>query len=90
MRAVRTALDHAARHQEGAPETAALVRRFELLTPRGREVMSHVATGKLNKQIAADLGTGEHNIKIHRGRVMQKMGICSAADPVRAVERLGV
>ena len=51
--------------------------------------MAHVVAGKLNKQIAADLGTGEQNIKTHRGRVMEKMGVQSVADLVRAAERLG-
>ncbi|PYM03477.1 MAG: DNA-binding response regulator, partial [Verrucomicrobia bacterium] len=58
--------------------------------PREREVMKHVIAGKLNKQIAFDLGTGEQNIKIHRGRVMHKMGIESVADLVRIAEKLGI
>jgi FixJ family two-component response regulator len=44
----------------------------------------------LNKQVAADLGTGEHTIKVHRARVMEKMGVESLADLVRTAERLGV
>jgi FixJ family two-component response regulator len=51
--------------------------------------MEHVVAGRLNKQIAADLGTGEHTIKIHRSRVMKKMAVQSVADLVRTVERLG-
>ena len=46
--------------------------------------MDHVVAGQLNKQIAGDLGTGEHTIKVHRARVMQKMGVESLADLVRA------
>ena len=61
---------------------------MDSLTPREREVMAHVVAGQLNKQIAGDLGTGEQNIKIHRGRVMEKMGVTSVADLVRAAERL--
>jgi len=49
-----------------------------------------VVSGKMNKQIAAELGTGEQNIKIHRRRVMRKMGARSLADLVRMAERLGV
>jgi FixJ family two-component response regulator len=64
--------------------------RLAQLTPREREVMQHVITGKLNKQIAADLGTGEQNIKIHRGRMMEKLGVESVAELVRVAERLGV
>lgn len=61
---------------------------YEKLTAREREVMEQVVAGKLNKQIAADLGTSEQNIKIHRGRVMAKMGLVSVADLVRVAERL--
>ena len=64
--------------------------RLASLTPREREVMDHVVAGQLNKQIAGDLGTGEHTIKVHRARVMEKMGVESLADLVRAAERLGV
>src|SRR6266404_1202315 len=71
-------------------ETAAISVRLTRLTPREREVMEHVITGKLNKQIAFDLGTGEQNIKIHRGRMMHKMGLESVADLVRIAEKLGI
>jgi len=50
--------------------------------------MAHVVTGKLNKQIAADLGTGEQNIKVHRARVMEKMQVDSVAELVRIADRL--
>lgn len=56
------------------------------LTPREHEVLLHVVTGKLNKQIAFDLGTAEKTIKVHRGRVMAKMGVTSVAELVRMVE----
>ena len=71
-------------------KTAKLRERLASLTPREREVMDHVVAGQLNKQIAGVLGTGEHTIKVHRGRVMQKMGVESLADLVRVAERLGV
>jgi FixJ family two-component response regulator len=86
LRAVRAALARAAEQRE----TSALSMRLGLLTPREREVMEHVVTGKLNKQIAADLGTGEQNIKIHRARVMQKMEAGSLADLVRIAEKLDI
>ena len=70
--------------------TAALAARYASLTPREREVMAHVVARKLNKQIAADLGTSEQTIKVHRGRVMEKMGVEWLADLVRAAERLGI
>ena len=59
-----------------------------LLTPREREVMMHVVSGKLNKQIAAELGTTEKTIKVHRRHVMQKMRAESVADLVRMASRL--
>jgi len=57
-----------------------------LLTPREFEVMQLVVTGMLNKQIANKLGTAEKTIKVHRGRVMKKLGIVSVAELVRLVE----
>ncbi len=88
--AVRAALQVAeTRHQTHA-ETEVLKARLASLTPREREVMEHVVAGQLNKQIAADLGTGEQNIKLHRAHIMEKMGVESLADLVRAAERLGV
>jgi FixJ family two-component response regulator len=64
--------------------------RLALLTPRELEVMTHVITGRLNKQIAGDLGTVEKTIKVHRGRVMEKMGVRSVADLVRLAEKVGI
>jgi FixJ family two-component response regulator len=69
-------------------ERATLQARLDTLTPREREVLLHVVTGKLNKQIAGDLGIAEKTIKVHRGRVMQKMRADSVADLVRMVEKL--
>lgn len=62
--------------------------RYQRLTPRQQEVFAWVATGLLNKQIAAQLGTGEKNIKVHRARVMATMEARSLADLVRQAERL--
>ena len=64
--------------------------RFALLTPREHEVMTHVIAGRLNKQIAGDLGTVEKTVKVHRGRVMNKLGVRSVADLVRLAEKAGV
>lgn len=88
LRAVRSALAVAAKRWTELRAVAGLKERYADLTPREREVMTHVVRGQLNKQIAADLGTGEQNIKIHRGRVMQKMGVPSVADLVRVADRL--
>ena len=90
VQAVRAALQVAeARHREAA-EIAALEARLASLTPRQLEVMKHVISGQLNKQIAFDLGTGEQNIKLHRAQAMKKMGVDSLADLVRVAERLGI
>lgn len=88
LRAVRAALRGANERQATIAEAADLGTRFLRLTPREREVMEGVVAGKLNKQIAADLGTGEQNVKVHRGRVMRKMGVKSVADLVRAAQKL--
>ncbi|MBL8575664.1 MAG: response regulator transcription factor [Mesorhizobium sp.] len=61
--------------------------RIERLTPRERQVLYKVAEGRLNKQIAGDLGTVEKTIKVHRARMMEKMGVRTVADLVRVVER---
>ena len=89
LRVVRAALHKAASEKVNREMTSGLTARFAKLTAREREVMTHVVAGKLNKQIAADLGIAEHTIKVHRGRVMEKMGVQSVADLVRAAVRLG-
>ena len=60
---------------------------FDLLTPREFEVMQLVITGMLNKQIAGELGTAEKTVKVHRGRVMEKLGVTSVAQLVRLAQR---
>jgi FixJ family two-component response regulator len=64
--------------------------KLAMLTPREREVMTHVVAGRLNKQIAGDLGTVEKTVKVHRGRVMSKLGVRSVADLVRLAEKAGI
>ncbi len=88
--AVRVALQAAEARRQTFAETEVWKARLASLTPREREVMEHVVAGQLNKQIAADLGTGEQNIKLHRAHIMEKMGVKSLADLVRAAQRLGV
>ena len=90
LRAIRAALQRARDRQAEGEELVALQERLASLTPREREVLGHVIAGRLNKQIAADFGTGEQNIKVHRGRLMRKMGVRSVAELVRVAERLGI
>jgi RNA polymerase sigma factor (sigma-70 family) len=68
---------------------AGIQRRLDSLTPREREVLALVAAGLLNKQIGRQLGVSEKTVKVHRGRVMQKMGAGAVADLVRMLHRLG-
>ena len=71
-------------------ETAEFEKRLRTLTPREHQVLALVVTGLLNKQIAGELGTTEETIKVHRGRVMSKMGADSLADLVRMAEKLKI
>jgi RNA polymerase sigma factor (sigma-70 family) len=88
--AVQFALErHRARRQREA-EIAILQERFESLSAREREVVAMVVSGMLNKQIAAQIGTTENTVKVHRSRAMEKMQAKSLADLVKMVERLKI
>jgi FixJ family two-component response regulator len=90
LRAVSSALTRSVEMRRARAERAAARALLEKLTPREFEVMRHVIAGLLNKQIADDLGASEKTIKIHRGRLMAKMGVTSVADLVRAAQAAGV
>jgi FixJ family two-component response regulator len=71
-------------------EREVVLAKISALTPRGREVLTHVVAGRLNKQIAGNLGPVEKTIKVHRGRMMEKLGVRTVADLVRLAEKAGV
>lgn len=88
--AIRHALERDRTARQQRMEVAELRARYDSLTPRESEVMREVITGRLNKQIAAALGTSEITIKLHRAQVMHKMRADSLADLVRMGEKLGI
>jgi FixJ family two-component response regulator len=82
------ALDAASRRLHS--ELESMQAKVRTLTPREREVLTHVVAGRLNKQIAGDLGTAEKTIKVHRSRMMEKLGVRMVADLVRMAEKLNL
>ena len=88
--AIEQALERDRAARQHAREIAELRERFDVLTSREREVMSLVVAGWLNKQIGFELKISEVTVKIHRGRVMNKMGAESLAELVRMTERLEI
>ena len=89
MIAIRQALENDRKARSERAEIRKLRDRFDLLAPRERQVMRLVVSGRLNKQIAHELGISERTIKLHRGQVMRKMGAESLADLVKQAEKLG-
>jgi FixJ family two-component response regulator len=87
LAAIDRALHRDDRLREQRARRATTDSRLASLTPREREVLMHVMAGRLNKQIAADLGTAEKTVKVHRARGMEKMQVRSVAELVRIVER---
>ena len=90
LSAIERAHSYAVEARKEKVERDTVRARIDGLTTREREVMMRVVTGRLNKQIAGDLGTVEKTIKVHRARVMTKMQVHSVAALVRAVETAGV
>ena len=90
LEAVQRAISRHRQTREQHASMRILQSRYDLLTPREREVYPLVASGLLNKQVAAELNASEKTIKVHRGQLMQKMEAHSLSDLIRMAEQLGV
>ena len=90
LAAARNAIERCEALDRTREEIEDIRRRVATLTPREREVLTHLLSGRLNKQIAADLGTVEYTIKVHRARVLQKMRVRTLAALVRLAEHAGI
>jgi RNA polymerase sigma factor (sigma-70 family) len=90
LTAIARAEERDAQARQSRSELQSIEDKLAKLTPREREVLEHVIDGKLNKQIAAALGTVEKTVKVHRGRMMAKLSIRSVADLVRLAGRAGI
>ena len=90
LQAVAQALNNSRREQSEQEEVTEILTRLSTLTAREREVLCHVVAGQLNKQVAADLGVVEKTIKVHRARLMDKMGTRSLAELVTMAVRIGL
>lgn len=88
--AIRAAIDESVAHKDANDEAAQLSRLYAGLTIREREVLTRVASGKLNKQIAVELGVVEQTIKFQRARIMQRMQAHTVAELMRMSALLGV
>lgn len=88
--AIEAALEKDRVARRDRAEIEEIEKRLARLTPREREVLTYVVAGKVNKQIAGSLGTVEKTIKVHRSRLMQKLGITSVADLVKLAGRVGI
>lgn len=90
LAAIAVAAEREGRTQQKRIELGHTRANLARLTARETEVLGHVIAGRLNKQIAGDLGTVEKTIKVHRGRIMQKLGVRTIVDLVRLTERAGI
>jgi len=90
LKCVEDALHRSAEQRRRAAERNEARRLLDLLTPREFEVMQLVITGMLNKQVGGELGVAEKTVKVHRGRLMQKLGVTSVAELLQLVQKAEV
>ena len=90
LRVIRESLNFDRERREQNEKNKAILEQIDTLTSREYEVMTYVISGLLNKQIAGEMGISLETVKIHRGRVMQKLGIVSIAELVRLCETAGI
>ncbi|QIG46332.1 response regulator transcription factor [Nordella sp. HKS 07] len=90
LAAIARAQEEDAKTRQMDTELASIAAKIATLTPRQREVFAHVVAGRLNKQIAGDLGTVLNTIKLHRGAVMRKLGVRTVAELVRMAQKAGI
>src|SRR5262245_38852089 len=90
LAAVRLAIEKDIQGRAIRNRRSSIEQRIATLTPREREVLEHVISGELNKQIAREIGTVEKTVKVHRARAMSKLGVQSVAELVRVAEQAGI
>ena len=88
--AIAAALDKCRKARQASKDVTNAQNRFDKLSPREHDVLRHVISGRLNKQIAGELDIAEQTVKIHRGRIMKKLGVDSVAELVRLAEKAGI
>jgi FixJ family two-component response regulator len=90
LQAIEKAIEKDTSARAEYDEALEIRRRIELLTPRENEILRYIITGMLNKQIALKLGIAETTVKVHRGRIMEKLCVDSVAELVRLAEKVGI
>jgi FixJ family two-component response regulator len=90
LEAIRRAEELDAKSRKAQSDLASIEAKVTTLTPRERQVFTHVVAGRMNKQIAYELGTVEKTIKFHRSAIMRKLGVRTVADLVRMAEKAGI
>ena len=90
LQAIEKAIEKDTHARAEYGESLDIRRRIELLTPRENEILPYIITGMLNKQIASKLGISEKTVKVHRGRIMEKLRVDSVAQLVRLAQKAGI